>query len=68
MIAYLGDCLFRAEYPLDAETSRELAFTKVYFPELQQAIERVERIYSEQPDLRRTFLLAAVVEILNRLL
>ena len=42
--------------------------TSFYFPDLKQAIEKVDRSFSDTPDLRQAIMLAAAYEIIERLI
>ena len=42
--------------------------TSHYFPDIKQAIDKVERVFSDKEDLRRAIMLAAAYEILERLI
>jgi hypothetical protein len=41
--------------------------TSFYFPEIKQAIEKVEQVFADKEDLRRGIMLAAAYEIIERL-
>ena len=42
--------------------------TSWYFPDIKQAIDKVERVFAEKEDLRRAIMLAAAYEIIERLM
>jgi hypothetical protein len=68
VLDYLADCLTSPANPATAEQLREFKMTSHYFPDLQQAIEKVERVFADKEDLRRAIMLAAAYELIERLL
>ena len=68
VLDYLTECLTSLDSPLDAEQLRELTATGFYFPDLKAPTDKVCEVFQDKPDLKRTILLAAAVDILNRLI
>jgi hypothetical protein len=67
---YLLEVLTSPANPCDVEQLREFKMTSWCFPDIKQAIDKVERVFSEPEDkeLRRAIMLAAAYEIIERLI
>jgi hypothetical protein len=68
VLDYLLECMTSPANPMDVEQLTELKMTSWYFPDIKQAINKVERVFSDKEDLRRAIMLAAAYEILERLI
>jgi hypothetical protein len=70
VLDYLADCLTSPANPCDVEQLNEFKMTSWYFPDIKQAIDKVQRVFSEPKDkeLRRAIMLAAAYEIIERLI
>jgi hypothetical protein len=70
VLDYLAEALTSPANPCDVEQLNEFKMTSWCFPDIKQAIDKVERVFSEPKDteLRRAIMLAAAYEILERLL
>ena len=64
----LAEALTSPANPCDSAQLREFKMTSHYFPDIKQAIEKVERVFADRSDLRRAILLAAAYEIIERLI
>jgi hypothetical protein len=42
--------------------------TSWYFPDIKQAIDKVERVFEDKEELRRAIVLAAAYELIERLI
>jgi hypothetical protein len=65
---YLTDCLTSPANPCDVEQLNEFKMTSWYFPDIKQAIDKVERVFEDKEDLCRAIMLAAAYEIIERLI
>ena len=56
--------------PTTAEQLREFKMTSHYFPDIKQAIDKVERVFSGEKDgdIRKVIMIAAAYEIIERLM
>ena len=68
VLDYLLEVMTSPANPTTAEQLREFKMTSHYFPDIKQAIEKVNRSFSNTPDLRKVILLAGAVLILNLLI
>ena len=68
VLDYLLECLTSPANPTTAEQLREFKMTSHYFPDIKQAIDKVERVIDDKEDLRRGIMLAAAYEIIERLI
>jgi hypothetical protein len=68
VLNYLLECLTSPANPATAEQITEFKMTSFYFPEIKQAIEKVEQVFADKEDLRRGIMLAAAYEIIERLI
>ena len=68
VLDYLADCLTSRANPMDADQLNEFTATGMYFPDLRLAIDKVDRSFSDTPDLHNAIMLAAAYEILERLI
>jgi hypothetical protein len=70
VLDYLLECLTNPANPTTVEQLNEFKMTSWHFPDIKQAIDKVERVFSEPKDteLRRAILLAAAYEIIERLI
>ena len=68
VLDYLLECLTSPANPTTVDQLREFKMTSHYFPDIKQAIEKVERVFADRSDLRRAILLAAAYEIIERLI
>lgn len=68
VLDYLAEALTSPANPCDVEQLNEFKMTSWYFPDIKQAIDKVERVFEDKADLRRGIMLAAAYEILERLL
>jgi hypothetical protein len=68
VLEYLADCLTSPANPATVEQLNEFKATSFYFPDIKQAIDKVERVFDDKEDLRRGIMLAAAYEILERLI
>jgi hypothetical protein len=69
VLDYLADCLTSPANPVTGEQLREFRMTAWCFPDIKQAIDKVERVLCEPKDteLRRAIMLAAAYELIERL-
>lgn len=68
VVGFLAEALTSPANPATAEQLNEFRMTSFYFPDLKQAIEKVDRSFSDTPDLRQAIMLAAAYEIIERLI
>jgi hypothetical protein len=70
VLDYLAEVLTSPANPCDVEQLREFKMTSWYFPDIKNAIDKVERVFCEKKDaeLRRGIMLAAAYEIIERLI
>jgi hypothetical protein len=70
VLDYLLECLTSPDNPTDIQQLNEFKMTSWHFPDIKQAIDKVERVFSEpkDTDLRRAIMLAAAYEIIERLI
>ena len=68
VLEYLSDWLTSPANPATSDQLNEFKATSFYFPDLKQAIDKVERVFADKEDLRRAIMLAAAYEILERLI
>jgi hypothetical protein len=68
VLDYLAEVLTSPANPCDSNQLRELKMTSWYFPDIKQAIDKVERVFADKGDLRRAIMLAAAYEIIERLI
>ena len=65
---YVGEADEQDAAVTSRRTLNEFKATSFYFPDLKQAIDKVERVFADKGDLRRAIMLAAAYEILERLI
>jgi hypothetical protein len=65
---YLLECLTSPANPTDIEQLNEFKMTSWHFPDIKQAIDKVERVFDDKEDLRKAIMLAAAYEIIERLM
>jgi hypothetical protein len=68
VLDYLADCLTSPNNPATAEQLTEFKMTSWHFPDIKQAIDKVERVFTDKEDLRRAIMLAAAYELIERLI
>jgi hypothetical protein len=65
---YLAECLTSPANPTTVDQLNEFKMTSHYFPDIKQAIDKVERVFADKEDLRRAIMLAAAYDIIERLI
>ena len=70
VLDYLLEVMISPANPTTAEQLREFKMTPHYFPDIKQANDEVERVFSGEKDgdLRKAIMLAAAYEIIERLM
>jgi hypothetical protein len=70
VLDFLAEALTSPANPTTVEQLREFKMTAWCFPDIKQAIDRVERSFSEPKDteLRRAIMLPAAYELIERLI
>jgi hypothetical protein len=68
VLDYLLECLTSPDNPTDIEQLNEFKMTSWHFPDIKQAIDKVERVFDDKEDLRKAIMLAAAYEIIERLM
>ena len=68
VLDYLLECLTSPANPTDIEQLNEFKMTSWHFPDIKQAIDKVERVFDDKEDLRKAIMLAAAYEIIERLI
>lgn len=67
VVNYLLECLTDPANPTTAAQIEEFRWTSFYFPYLEDAIDKVERMFDGEEELRRAIMLAAVYDLIERL-
>ena len=67
-LSYLADCFTSPANPATSDQLNEFKATSFYFPDIKQAIDKVERVYTDKEDLRRAIMLDAAYELIERLI
>ena len=68
VLDYLTECLTSPANPATVQQLNEFKATSFYFPDIKQAIDKVERVFADTEDLRKAIMLAAAYEIIQRLI
>jgi hypothetical protein len=68
VLDYLLEVMTSPANATDVEQLREFKMTSHYFPDIKQAIDKVERVFEDKAELRRGIMLAAAYEIIERLI
>jgi hypothetical protein len=68
VLDYLLECLTSPANPTTVDQLNEFKMTSWYFPDIKQAIDKVERVFEDKAELRRGIMLAAAYEIIERLI
>ena len=68
VLDYLAGALTDPANPTTVDQLNEFKMTSWYFPDIKQAIDKVERVFVDREDLRKAIMLAAAYEILERLM
>jgi hypothetical protein len=68
VLDYLADVLTSLANPATVEQINEFKMTSWYFPNVREAIDKVERVFADKEDLRKAIMLAAAYENIERLI
>jgi hypothetical protein len=68
VLDYLLECMTSPANPTTVEQLNEFKMTSWHFPDIKQAIDKVERVFDDKGDLRKAIMLAAAYEIIERLM
>ena len=68
VLDYLAEVLTSPANPATSDQLNELKMTSFYFPDLRLEIDKVERVFVDNEDLRKAIMLAAAYEIIERLI
>jgi hypothetical protein len=68
VVEFLADAFTDPRNPLDPAQANELKAVGFYFPDLSKPIAAVAERYSDRPDLQQAILLAAAVQLVEKLI
>ena len=68
VLDYLLEVMTSPANPTTVEQLREFKMTSHYFPDIKQAIDKVERVFEDKAELRQGIMLAAAYEIIEGLI